>query len=624
MKKCLLSLAASLLLGGSVMSAEVVRAPFTVQNAPVALSRAATDDGYQLRFCGDLYQWYRLTNTSNVRYRLYIEITPEIATSLAGNTLTDISICPYFKSATTKKGSVFVTEDVNDTPVVSQDITVLNGYDGRTVSIQTVKLSEPYVIKEGVGFAYGFTVEGCMSNDFPVALDAVSATPFAGTVEVYDSDGNLGISYNLAEDNCNLFMYASTVGEKRELKNIISVSDVALGDFTLPVIDTRAESQDLYVVINNLGSNVVNSIDYAYSFGGNEFVKGQVETDYAPSSENNLVIPVDVSVPGRGDLTLRIDAVNGMEYNAGKTISYIAIDNDGYHRNFVVEEGTGTGCQWCPRGIVGMETMAKTYPETFIGVAVHCDWVGSDPMTVDSYQPLLEYYLSGLPGCIVNRDPIFIVDPSKEYLQMVYDFWANQQGAAEIGLNVNKPEEDAKAIEVETTTTFAYDDADAKYALAFVIIEDGLKGIQSNAYAGGSYGAMDGWGSKPSRVSWTYSDTARDIFDVWGIAGSVPSSVEKGTGYEYKYSLDMKNVKNVENTSVIAMLIDNETGVIINAKKVAYAEYFDESGITAIAADADTSVEYYNIQGVRMDADNLPAGLYIIRQGDKVQKSVIR
>ncbi|MDE6653590.1 MAG: hypothetical protein K2K37_04295, partial [Muribaculaceae bacterium] len=263
MKKILLSLATSLLLGGSVMSAEVVKAPFTVGNAPATLSRAATDDGYQLRFCGDIYQWYRLATASNVTYRFYIEITPEVATALAGNTLTDISICPLLQSSATKNGSVFVTEDLDGTPVVSQDITVRNGYNVQTesLSIQSVKLTEPYVIKEGVGFAYGFTVAGCTSNDYPVAVDGSSATPFAGTAEAYDSNGNLGISFNLAEDNCNLFMYASTVGEKRDLNNIISVSAVSLGDFSLPVIDTRAETQNLYVAVNNLGSNPVTSVD---------------------------------------------------------------------------------------------------------------------------------------------------------------------------------------------------------------------------------------------------------------------------------------------------------------------------------------------------------------------------
>ncbi|MDE6654047.1 MAG: Omp28-related outer membrane protein, partial [Muribaculaceae bacterium] len=403
----------------------------------------------------------------------------------------------------------------------------------------------------------------------------------------------------------------------------ISVSAVSLGDFSVPVIDTRDETQNLYVAVNNLGSNPVTSVDYAYSFDGENFVTGKIETNIEPSSENYFVIPASTSVTGRGELTVRINSINDVEYSSVNTLPYIAIDNDGYHRNFVVEEGTGTGCGYCPRGIVGMESMAEAYPETFIGIAVHGDWFGSDPMTVASYQPLLEYYFTGFPSCIVNRDPIFIVDPSAEYLQAVYEFWASQAGAAEIGLNVIKPAEDASAIEVEASTTFAYDDADAKYALAFVIIEDGLKGIQTNYFAG-QPGAMGGWGSKPQRVTWTYSDTARDIFDVWGIGGSVPSSVKKAIAYDYKYSLDMKNVKNIENTSVVAMLIDNETGVIINAKKVAYADYSASNGIADIATDATAPAEYYNIQGVRMDADNLPAGLYIIRQGDKVQKTIIR
>lgn len=41
-------------------------------------------------------------------------------------------------------------------------------------------------------------------------------------------------------------------------------------------------------------------------------------------------------------------------------------------------------------------------------------------------------------------------------------------------------------------------------------------------------------------------------------------------------------------------------------------------------ADENAPVEYYNIQGVRVNNDNLPAGLYIRRQGSKATKVMVR
>lgn len=626
MKKCLLTLAMSLLLGSSFASAEAVKAPFTVQKAPVAQSRAATDDGYELRFCGDLYSWYRLTDNNNTTYKCYIEITPEIATSLAGNAITDITFCVCLQSANSKPGTVFVTEDLSGTPTISKSVTVKNGYVSGNGVLQTVVLDEPYVIKEGVGFAFGYTVTKCSSSDYPVGVDGGDgASSFAGVAEVYSSTGALSVQASLAEDmGLNLFLYANTVGDKHGLDDVFSISALSMGDFTLPVVDASEGAPNVYCVINNMGSNPVTSIAYSYSIAGADAVTGELETEIAPESQDYVLIPLEGVGSGRNSVNIAVTSINGKDVGASAQLSFIAIDGEGYDRKFVVEEGTGTGCGWCPRGIVGLETMSKTYPDKFIGIAIHCDWFGTDPMTVQSYQPFLQNYFEGLPSCIVNRDPIFNLDPSFEYLEMAYDFWLQQPGAADVDITVVKPAEDASALDVETSTIFAFDDASANYALAFVIIEDGLKGVQSNYYAGGSYGSMDGWGSKGSRVSWTYSDTARDIFDLWGINGSIPSSVEKGTAYGYTSALSLSHVKNVENTSVIALVLDKITGTILNAKKVEYADYFDPSGISAVAADASAPVEYYNIQGVRMDSDKLPAGLYIIRQGDKVQKTIIR
>lgn len=631
MKKCLLSLAVSLLFGSSLASAEFAKFPNTVQKTATSTevqSRAATDDGYQLRFCGDLYTWYNLTKNNNTTYQCYIEISPEVATSLAGNTLTDINFCACIQSATSKLGSVFVSEDLAGDPVVSQDVTIKNGYNGNSASVQQVTLETPYVIKEGVGFAYGYTVTKCTTSDYPVGVDAGSPTQFAGNVNVYSSTNSQLVSCSLAEDvGSNLFLYANTVGDKHVLDNIFSLSGLTVGgDFTLPVTTLTDGTINALAAINNLGSNSVTSIDYTYSVNGSDPVAASVEVEIAPETLGTALLPVQGVPSGRQNVDIVVTAINGFEFSAGTTSTVLAIEGEGYSRRFVVEEGTGTGCGYCPRGIVGMETMAEKYPDTFIGVAIHCDWFGTDPMTVASYQSFLRKYFEGLPSCIINRDPIYNIDPSPDMLELAYEFWGSQVGAADVDIKVTKPKVGEMSMKVDASTVFAYDDAAANYALAFVIIEDGYMGFQSNYYAGGQLGPMGGWESKGSRVAWTYTDVARSIFDVYGLRNSVPTSVENGVPYEYSYSMSLKDVKNIEKTSVIALVLDKTSGTILNAKKVGYADYEEPvvDGISNITSDQNAPVEYYNIQGVRMEGDNLPAGLYIIRQGDKVQKSIIR
>ncbi|MCM1067401.1 MAG: M6 family metalloprotease domain-containing protein [Muribaculaceae bacterium] len=50
----------------------------------------------------------------------------------------------------------------------------------------------------------------------------------------------------------------------------------------------------------------------------------------------------------------------------------------------------------------------------------------------------------------------------------------------------------------------------------------------------------------------------------------------------------------------------------------------DLSGISTITADTDAEPEYYTLQGHRVSADALTPGIYIVRRGAKVEKTVVR
>ncbi len=69
---------------------------------------------------------------------------------------------------------------------------------------------------------------------------------------------------------------------------------------------------------------------------------------------------------------------------------------------------------------------------------------------------------------------------------------------------------------------------------------------------------------------------------------------------------------------VLWKLEDNETPIKVTftTDKVA--------GIASIASEDAQKVEYFNIQGVRVNATDLVPGLYITRQGDKVTKVIVK
>ena len=47
------------------------------------------------------------------------------------------------------------------------------------------------------------------------------------------------------------------------------------------------------------------------------------------------------------------------------------------------------------------------------------------------------------------------------------------------------------------------------------------------------------------------------------------------------------------------------------------------SGIAGVI-DENAPIEYYNLNGIRVESDQLPAGIYIRRQGNKTDKVIIR
>lgn len=623
MKKFLLALMAVAALSTSAQTLDktnVLYAP-SHQDAPAqAPSRAA--DGYTIRFCGDIYSWLGLKAAGT--YVQYITIPAEIATQLAGNKVTSISysICLGGSNASASKaGTIFVTEDPEVTALadlvlaaqasvkIRDSYLVDPGYQTGTFAA-----GEEYVIKENTPFSFGLMYD-CAASDYPVGVDGESPNQFCGTACLYQN-GNRTAYYPMDyAAGTNIMMYAVTKGEKTELLDLASVQGVTLNSFTLPVFNSSTELP-LNVAINNLGSNAITSMAYSYKFGDGAYSSGEAEINVAAGKAEWVDLQLEGMPVGHNTLTFKVDKLNGKDASGEEWLTnYFNLgDVEGYDRKFVVEEGTGTWCGWCPRGIVGMDYMQETYPEKFVGIAVH----SGDKFEVSNYGEFINKFFSSFPSCAINRDPVFSGDPSSAYLDYAYQWWLEQKSPAEVNFTEYKVVD--KNLEVKANVTFAVNDNHA-YDIAIVLTEDGLTGVQTNYYAGGDNGKMGGWESKASKVSWTYTHTAVAIDKSFG--NELATAVEAGHTYEatasFQYIGAMNKKKfNLENTHAVALLFDAETGVVLNAAKISLA---DTDGINDAIALPVEEAEYYNIQGLKV-ANPLPGQLYIRVQGDKATKIV--
>lgn len=596
------------------------------QDVPAMVSSRA-DDGYTLRFCNSIYSWYGLGKAGT--YVQYITIPAEIATQLAGNKVTSISfsICLGTSDASkTAVGTVFVTENPDVT-----NLTDLTYKAAAPVTIRNSYLVDPgyqtapftsgqeYVIKENTPFSFG-VMYSCAATDYPVGIDGYNAGQFAGTVALYQNGSRV---YNLpmvTEFGTNLMMYAVTKGEKTELLDMFTILGANFDGYMLPIYSSVSNSA-AHIAVDNYGTNALKSVNYSYKFNDGEYTDADAAISIDGGTAMWVTLPIENLPAGHNDVTVRINKVNGNVISPVEAkLQYISLEGaEPYDRAFVVEEFTGTWCGYCPRGIVGMEYMQETYPEKFIGIAVHASsGSSSDKFQVANYLPFINEYASNFPSCIINRDPQYVPDPSKEELEQNYGYWLDQVSPAKIVVDYEVVE---KEVVLHAGVEFSINDNHA-YNLAFVLTEDGLTGYQTNYYAGGSKGKMDGWEDKASKVSWTYTHTAIRIDNAFGL--QLAESVEANYSYmgfaSFPYIGAMnKKQFDLDNTHAIALLFDAETGVIVNAAKIDLASPTD--GIDDAISMPEVPAEYYNIQGQKV-ANPRSGQLYIRVQGDKATKVV--
>lgn len=589
-------------------------------------SRAESLD---LRFCGDLWSWSAIGSVDTIK--CYIYVTPEVATKYAGNKINSIVFNVYVTSAANINGSVFVSEDMNASPVVEQSLKLRKGSNDNVGKFAEDKA---YTIKAAQGFYMGYKVIKPAYNtqtrvvDYPIGFDEGPCNQYCGYVQY--TQGTKTGTLDVAESGSdkNLYIYANTSGPVTEAENIFATGAVTIGNFfTLPVC--KGGDTEVSLPMFNCGTNAVKKVEYEYSVNGGEAVAMTADVDFAAQTSGLLALPVNLPAE-RGKVAVKLKSINDVAFEAESEKEFIAVEPGFDHeRKLVVEEFTGTWCGWCPRGIVGFEKMEAKYPEKFVGIAVHID----DNMQPSTYNAFINKFANGAPSSIVNRDPLYAPDPSFADLDAAMQTFDATKAAVVPMITGFDFDDDslsttAKA-NVQATVGFGFSDKNADYKLAFVVLEDSVLGRQTNYYAGGSQGAMDGWEKKGQTVTWQYKHVARSIYSVWGINASLPAAVEAGEEYTFDYELSFKGVRKnkIKDAHVVMLVLDAATGTVLNACKAGQAEEW--LGIGSVAADKPaakvygldgaiaiegeyTSVDVYTIAGQKVGTEGLAPGIYVV------------
>ena len=499
------------------------------------------------------------------------------------------------------------------------NITIKN--TGTTVVTGTFPMSTWFELKIDVNLNnndWNLSINGVSQGSWQSAANQIYA------IDIYPSDAAASFWVDDVSYNVVPYVLPSVNGAG----NLIGVLTGLVG-----------QQRNLSVTVRNLGTTTINSFDLNVSQNNGTPVVQNV-TGLTLASLASTVVDITspfTLVSGANTFKAIVSNVNGAgadgdlsDDTVSTTINPVTPAGG---KMVAAEEGTGTWCQWCPRGAVYMDAMATKYDGYFAGIAVHNGT--SDPMTLTSYDAAIGALISGYPSVLVDRGTA--IDPDaieNDLLQRVVI------APKAFIVNTETYNISTRVLNVTITTIFQQD-VTGDYRLACVLTEDDVTGTtagykQANAYAGGAAGVMGGFETLPNPVpanQMVYDHVARDIQpDFAGIPNAYGTSASSGQVFTNAFTFSLSATWDADKIHIVGLFID-PAGKIDNASSIIISEVAGITQTTApdaaiklmpnpaglvtyialdLAASSDVKVDIYSLNGalVASKAYGKMAGAY--------------
>ena len=397
-------------------------------------------------------------------------------------------------------------------------------------------------------------------------------------------------------------------------------------------VKTGASGHKNTFIMHNYGNIEQKNFHYKATING-KVVEEKTVTFSTPLKASQMA-SLTISIPpqskaGDYELVLDVTQINGKPNGSPGKIAKLPITaiNKLPTCRVVFEDYTGNWCPWCPSGIAIMRQMAKKHPNDFFGIVVH----DRDMMGIKGYNvPATPH--AGLPSVWASRANKVEGFTGELYYQM-----AKQRGAM-MDIDVKAQwNREGKGIDAQSTTTFRATTNNARYALAYVLIENRIQRndwAQRNGYSGstsrlGLNPELDYFIKSPNPIkNFVFEDVARSQVGIAnGLDGSLPQSVVADRPIVHQSALngigDWVTVFNKNNLSVVVLVIDNTTHSIVNAARCVVKPYTATDIETPKVTAERVEVARFNLTGRRLSAPE--PGVNIIKYSDgSVEKVFVR
>lgn len=307
-------------------------------------------------------------------------------------------------------------------------------------------------------------------------------------------------------------------------------------------------------------------------------------------------------------------------------------------KRVVLEEMTGTPCQFCPQGIIATEYLLDLYGDQIIPIAIHSytgDRFGGYEQT--AYTNFLG--MNAAPTASIGRsapvspmysngaDYIFTAPDGNTWLQMA-EAQLSEMPIADVKITDAEVNEATQKVSIDMSVRFAVNKTDAAVNVFGVVMEDDLVGVQTNGLFNTEAPGLGEWGKGGTygkqSVLWYYDDVVRGtsatetagIYSGFnGKGGYVPSNVVAGEWNDTKFEFNLPSgISDLSKTKVCVMLIDANTGEFINAA----AQECIAAGVEGIGTEEAAEADVYDLSGrivmrgaTKEDLQSLQKGIYI-------------
>ena len=548
---------------------------------------------------------------------------------LAGGTVAGVNVPVADASAVTAL-SAWVTPTLPSDETYTQQVELTSYTSGFNQAI----FPEPYTVTEsGCYVGYTITVNTALNTQgsrYPALYDPSTQVPNSFWIWYNAQNGWEDIGTDFGQ-SCLQALF-------KDLQ--LPETAAHFGTIKNAVTGVNTETELPFTVYSD-ASEAVNNIEYTIDVNG---VKEPRTADVSiePGLNKSGEIMVKVASPselGMYDVTLAITKVNGKENTLADNATVISFKNIYriVQRNTVVEEFTGTGCGWCPRGIQGMANLRAEFGDRFIGLAFHA-YNNSDPMYPNYYISASKLGIEGAPSCVMDRkevlDPYYGTQKNERYVLQDFEDYNSVPAEVDIDLKAEWADNDNVQIDAKIESL-----EDNKYEVVYVLTADSLTGTstawrQSNYYyqysaaevgvadlakfcRGGEYGT--------SRFAWTFDDVviASSYNSLGNNQATSLGTLTAGQSVEDSYTLSLPTKAalrtaidaSIDKVYAVAFVINSE-GAIAQAVKVAIAKSSGE-GIESVREDENVSeTPTYDLLGRQIS--NPRRGQLFIRDGKKM------